>query len=95
MSVDIKTVRRIAHLARIEVAEEQLAPLAGELSAILRWIEQLREVDVEGVAPMASVENASTPMREDVVTDGDMRDQILANAPRAEEGFFVMPKAVE
>ncbi len=95
MSVDTKTVRRIAHLARIEIVEERLAPLAGELSGILRWIEQLNEVDVTGVEPMASVENASTPMREDVVTDGDIRDQILANAPCAEEGFFVMPKAVE
>ena len=95
MSVDAKTVRKIAHLARIEIAEERLAPLAGELNGILRWIEQLNEVDISGVEPMASVENVSTPLREDVVTDGNIRDEVLANAPCTEDGFFVMPKAVE
>ncbi len=95
MSVDAKTVRKIAHLARLEVAEERLAPLADELNGILHWIEQLNEVDVEGVAPMASVEDVSTPVRQDIVNDGNIRDDVLANAPRTEEGFFVMPKAVE
>ncbi len=95
MSVDAKTVRKIAHLARLEVAEDRLAPLADELNGILSWIEQLNEVDVEGVAPMASVEDVPTPVRADVVNDGNIRDGILANAPKTEEGFFVMPKAVE
>ncbi|PHS26470.1 MAG: Asp-tRNA(Asn)/Glu-tRNA(Gln) amidotransferase GatCAB subunit C [Robiginitomaculum sp.] len=95
MSVDAKTVRKIAHLARLEVAEDRLAPLADELNGILSWIEQLNEVDVEGVAPMASVEDVPTPVRADVVNDGNIRDDILANAPKTEEGFFVMPKAVE
>ncbi len=95
MSVDAKTVRRIARLARLEVADDKLDHLAGELSGILRWIEQLNEVDVSGIAPMASVEDVQTPMRDDVVTDGEKRDAVLANAPRSEEGFFVMPKAVE
>jgi aspartyl-tRNA(Asn)/glutamyl-tRNA(Gln) amidotransferase subunit C len=95
MSVDAKTVRKIAHLARLEVAEERLAPLADELNGILHWIEQLNEVDVEGVASMASVEDVSTPVRADVVNDGNIRDDVLANAPRTEAGFFVMPKAVE
>ncbi len=95
MSVDAKLVRKIAHLSRLGVAEGRLAPLADELNAILHWIEQLNEVDIEGVAPMASVEDVSTPVREDIINDGNIRDQILANAPRTEEGFFVMPKAVE
>jgi len=95
MSVDAKTVRKIAHLARLEVAEERLAPLADEMNGILHWIEQLNEVDVEGISPMASVEDVPTPVREDVVNDGNIRDDILANAPKTEEGFFVMPKAVE
>ena len=95
MSVDAKTVRKIAHLARLDVAEDRLAPLADELNGILSWIEQLNEVDVEGVAPMASVEDVPTPVRADVVNDGNIRDEILANAPKTEEGFFVMPKAVE
>lgn len=95
MSVDAKTVRKIAHLARLEVAEERLAPLADELNGILKWIEQLNEVDVEGVAPMASVEDVPTPTRQDVVNDGDCREAVLANAAKKEAGFFVMPKAVE
>jgi len=95
MSVDAKTVRKIAHLARLDVAEDRLAPLADELNGILSWIEQLNEVDVEGVAPMASVEDVPTPVRADVVNDGNIRDEILVNAPKTEEGFFVMPKAVE
>ncbi len=95
MSVDAKIVRKIAHLARLGIAEERLNPLADELNGILHWIEQLGEVDVEGVAPMASVEDVPTPTREDVINDGNISEAVLANAPKTEAGFFVMPKAVE
>jgi aspartyl-tRNA(Asn)/glutamyl-tRNA(Gln) amidotransferase subunit C len=96
MSIDEKTVRRVAHLARLALPEERVAPMAAELNGILAWIEQLNEVDVEGVAPMASaVEGAKLPMRADVVTDGDNPARVLANAPKAEDGFFVVPKVVE
>lgn len=95
MSVDIAMVRKVARLSRIAVAEERLAPLAEELNGILAWIEQLNEVDVTGVEPMTSAVAASLPMRDDVVSDGGLRDQVLANAPRAEDGFFVVPKVVE
>lgn len=95
MSVDQDTVRRVAHLARIEVDEADLAPLARELSAILNFAEQLAEVDVEGVEPMTSVTPMALKRRADEVTDGGMRDRILANAPDAREGFFAVPKVVE
>ncbi len=95
MSVDKDTVRQIARLARIRVPEDQLEPLAGELSNSLGWIEQLNELDTEGVAPMTSVVEVEAPLREDAVTDGDCRDRVLANAPEAAEGFFVVPKVVE
>jgi aspartyl-tRNA(Asn)/glutamyl-tRNA(Gln) amidotransferase subunit C len=95
MSVTPDDVRRIARLARLAAPEDRLEALAGELNGILAWIEQLNEVDVEGVQPMASAVVAALPMREDVVTDGNIRDDILANAPRTEEGFFVVPKVVE
>jgi aspartyl-tRNA(Asn)/glutamyl-tRNA(Gln) amidotransferase subunit C len=95
VSVDIAMVRKVARLSRIAVAEERLAPLAEELNGILAWIEQLNEVDVTGVEPMTSAVAASLPMRDDVVSDGGLRDQVLANAPRAEDGFFVVPKVVE
>jgi len=95
MAIDAATVKKVARLARIRVAEERLAPLAAELSGILAWIEQLDEVDTEGVAPMASTEAVTLPMREDVVTDGGDPAVVLANAPRAERGFFVVPKVVE
>lgn len=95
MSVTKDDVRKVAHLSRIAVPEEKLETLAGELSSILGWIEQLNEVDIEGVAPMTSVVASTLPMREDVVTDGNIPDQVLANAPKTEEGFFVVPKAVE
>ncbi len=95
MSVTPDDVRRIARLARIAAPEARLDELAGELNAILTWIEQLDEVDVDGVAPMASSVEIALPMREDVVTDGNIRDDVLANAPRSEEGFFVVPKVVE
>ncbi len=95
MSVDVATVRRVAKLARIRVPEERLPSLAGELNGILDWIEQLNEVDVEGVEPLTSVVEATLPMRDDVVTDGGIRDQVLVNAPVAEHGFFAVPKVIE
>ena len=95
MAIDAATVKKVARLASIRVPEEQLGPLAAELSGILAWIEQLDEVDTEGVAPMASTEAVTLPMREDVVTDGGDPAVVLANAPRAERGFFVVPKVVE
>lgn len=95
MSIDKKTARRVAHLARIEVADDQLDKLASELSNILGFMEQLNEVDVEGVEAMASVTPMALKRREDVVTDGGYPDKILANAPDAREGFFAVPKVVE
>ena len=88
-------VRKVARLSRIAVPEDRLDALAGELSGILDWIEQLGEVDVEGVEPMTSVVETRLPMRDDVVTDGNKPDEVLANAPNAADGFFVVPKAVE
>jgi aspartyl-tRNA(Asn)/glutamyl-tRNA(Gln) amidotransferase subunit C len=95
MSVDRDTVAKIAKLARIRIEAEQMEPLAAELSNILGWIEQLNELDTEGVAPMTSVVEIEAPLREDEVTDGDCRDRVLANAPEAAEGFFLVPKVVE
>jgi aspartyl-tRNA(Asn)/glutamyl-tRNA(Gln) amidotransferase subunit C len=95
MALDKATVARIASLARIKLPEAEQEHLAGELSHILRWIEQLDEVDTKGVEPMASVADLRLPMRDDVVSDGDCRDRILANAPAASNGFFTVPKVVE
>ena len=95
MAIDVATVRRVARLARIREPSERLEPLAKELSSILGWIDQLNEVDVEGVEPMTSAVAAKLPMREDVVTDGGDADAILANAPAKADGFFVVPKVVE
>ena len=96
MSVDKSTVVRIAQLARIRVPEADLDGLAEELSHILGWVEQLDEVDTEGVVPMASVtEGMSLRQRKDVVTDGDCRDAVLSNAPEERDGFFVVPKVIE
>lgn len=95
MAIDVATVRRVATLARIREPNERLEPLAKELSGILGWIEQLNEVDVDGVEPMASTEAVKLPMREDVVTDGGDPDAILANAPAKADNFFVVPKVVE
>jgi len=95
MSIDISTARKVAHLARIAVKEADLPTLAGELSAVLAFMEQLNEVDVEGVEPMTSVTPMRLKRREDVVTDGGMQDKILSNAPDAREGFFAVPKVVE
>jgi aspartyl-tRNA(Asn)/glutamyl-tRNA(Gln) amidotransferase subunit C len=95
MSLDPKTVARVARLARIKVPDADLARLADELSHIVSWIEQLNEVDTSGVEPMTRVVDAKLPMRDDVVTDGGRRDAILANAPQATEAFFTVPKVVE
>lgn len=95
MSVTKDDVKKVARLSRIAVDDARLESLAGELNGILDWIEQLGEVDVEGVAPMTSVVETRLPQRDDLVTDGNKVDDILANAPRAEDGFFVVPKAVE
>jgi aspartyl-tRNA(Asn)/glutamyl-tRNA(Gln) amidotransferase subunit C len=96
MSVDKSTVVRIARLARIRVPEADLDGLAEELSNILGWVEQLNEVDTDGVAPMTSVaEGMVLRWRDDTVTDGECRDQVLANAPDARDGFFVVPKVIE
>jgi aspartyl-tRNA(Asn)/glutamyl-tRNA(Gln) amidotransferase subunit C len=95
MAIDADTVRKVARLARIRVEEEALQPLSQELTGIMAWIEQLGEVDTDGVEPMTSCVAAKLPMREDVVTDGGKRDDVLANAPRSDRGFFVVPKVVE
>lgn len=95
MSIDIETARRVAKLARIKVEEDDLPALAGEFNAILGFIEELNEVDVEGVEPMVSVTPMRLKRREDVVTDGDQPEKVLSNAPDAREGFFAVPKVVE
>ena len=95
MAIDKATVAKIARLARIRVPEDEQERLAGELSNILGWVEQLSEVDTAGVRPMASVVEARPPMRRDAVTDGGCRDEVTANAPAAERGFFTVPKVVE
>jgi aspartyl-tRNA(Asn)/glutamyl-tRNA(Gln) amidotransferase subunit C len=95
MSVDQETVRRIARLARIAVAEEDVPHLQGELNAILAFVEQLNEVDVEGVEPMTSVTPMAMKKRPDVVTDGGYPQAIVKNAPATEDNFFLVPKVVE
>jgi aspartyl-tRNA(Asn)/glutamyl-tRNA(Gln) amidotransferase subunit C len=95
MSVDAATVRRIAHLARIAVADAEVEHLKDELNAMLAFVEQLSEVDVAGVEPMTSVTPMAMKMREDVVTDGGIADDIVRNAPASEDHFFLVPKVVE
>ena len=95
MSVDAATVRRIAHLARIAVAEDEVAHLQGELNAILAFIEQLSEVDCAGVEPMTSVTPMEMKQREDKVTDGGIAEDVLRNAPAREGNYFLVPKVVE
>jgi aspartyl-tRNA(Asn)/glutamyl-tRNA(Gln) amidotransferase subunit C len=95
MSLDKATVAHVARLARIRLDDKDLEPLAGELSNILTWIEQLGEVDTEGVPPMTSVVEHSLRQRPDEVTDGGYPDKIVANAPAGEDGFFAVPKVVE
>jgi aspartyl-tRNA(Asn)/glutamyl-tRNA(Gln) amidotransferase subunit C len=95
MSIDLGAVRRIAQLARIEVTEAETPHLQGEINAILKFVEALDAVDVDGVEPMTSVIPMRLPMREDVVTDGGIAPLVLANAPMTEDGFFVVPKVIE
>ena len=95
MSVDAETVRRVAHLARIAVAEEEVERLQGELNAILAFVEQLAEVDVADIEPMTSVTPMAMKMRKDEVTDGGIADAIMANAPARDDHFFLVPKVVE
>ncbi|MGG7645508.1 Asp-tRNA(Asn)/Glu-tRNA(Gln) amidotransferase subunit GatC [Rhodovulum sp. YNF3179] len=95
MSIDTETARRVAKLARIEVADGDLPTLADELSRILTFMEQLNEVDIEGIEPMTSVTPMRLKRREDVVTDGGYPERVLSNAPDAREGFFAVPKVVE
>jgi len=95
MSVDTATVRRIAHLARIAVADDEVEHLKGELNAMLAFVEQLREVDVAGVEPMTSVTPMAMKKREDVVDDGGIADDIVKNAPARADHYFLVPKVVE
>ena len=95
MSIDVETARRVAKLARIQVDDGDLPALAGELSNILGFMEQLNEVNVDGVEPMTSVTPMRLKRRQDVVTDGNIQAQVLKNAPDAREGFFAVPKVVE
>jgi aspartyl-tRNA(Asn)/glutamyl-tRNA(Gln) amidotransferase subunit C len=95
MSVDAATVRRIAHLARIAVTDDEVPHLQGELNAMLAFVEQLSEVDVEGVEPMTSVTPMEMKKRADVVDDGEIADKVVANAPASDNHFFLVPKVVE
>jgi aspartyl-tRNA(Asn)/glutamyl-tRNA(Gln) amidotransferase subunit C len=95
MSVDKKTVRHIARLARIALKDEQVEPMVNELNNILAWVQQLEEVDVAGVPPLTSVVEQRLKMRDDVVTEGGQADALMANAPQSEENFFVVPRVVE
>ena len=95
MSVDAATVRRIAHLARIAVKEDEVPHLQGELNAILAFVEQLSEVNIDNVEPMTSVIPMEMKKRKDIVTDGEIPDKVLANAPATEDHFFLVPKVVE
>ena len=95
MAVDANTVRRIAHLARIAVAEDEVDHLKGELNAMLSFVEQLAEVNVEGVEPMTSVTPMTMKKRADIVTDGGIAEDIVRNAPLSEDNFFLVPKVVE
>jgi len=95
MSIDATTVRRIAHLARVAVADEEVEHLRGEINAILAFVEQLAEVNVDGVEPMTSVTPMTMKKRPDVVTDGGDADAVLRNAPATENNYFLVPKVVE
>jgi aspartyl-tRNA(Asn)/glutamyl-tRNA(Gln) amidotransferase subunit C len=95
MTIDKATAARVAHLARIRVEDADLAPLAADLGAILEFMEQLSEADVDGVEPMTSVTPMALKRREDVITDGGIQGDVLANAPDARDGFFTVPKMVE
>ena len=93
--VSAQDVKKIARLSRLHVEEDRLQPIAEDLNGILGWIEQLGEVDVEGVEPMTSAVDMSAPLRADAVSDGGKRDDVLKNAPKSDDGFFVVPRSVE
>jgi|TARA_Y100000389_G_C17424492_1_gene498727 aspartyl-tRNA(Asn)/glutamyl-tRNA(Gln) amidotransferase subunit C len=93
--VNVEDVKKIARLSRLHVEDTELQSLADDLSGILGWIEQLNEVDVDKVKPMTSAVAMKSPMRKDIVSDGGKRDQILKNAPKEDDGFFVVPRSVE
>ncbi len=95
MSIDKATVAKVANLARIKIEESQQEGIASELSKILDWVEQLNEVNTDNVEPMTSVVEVALPRRRDEVTDGDCQQDVLANAPKAEHGFFTVPKVIE
>jgi aspartyl-tRNA(Asn)/glutamyl-tRNA(Gln) amidotransferase subunit C len=95
MSVDLETVKRVAHLARIAVSDDEAQKMQGELNAILGFVEQLGEVNVDGVQPMTSVIDMQMKKRQDIVTDGNRAGEIMENAPLSEDGFFMVPKVVE
>ena len=95
MSIDLQTVKKIASLSRISVTDAEAEAMVPELNNILGWVEQLGEVDVSGVEPMTAVIPNHQRLRDDVVTDGNVRDKVLANAPQAEHGFFAVPKVIE
>jgi aspartyl-tRNA(Asn)/glutamyl-tRNA(Gln) amidotransferase subunit C len=95
MAIDAATVRKAARLSRLAVPEDRLEPMARELQAIVAWIEQLAEVDTDGVEPMTSVVHQALPMRDDVVTEGGDPDKVLSNAPKTAHHFFIVPKVIE
>jgi aspartyl-tRNA(Asn)/glutamyl-tRNA(Gln) amidotransferase subunit C len=95
MSVSNEQVRHIARLARIAMSDEEIERLAPELNNILGWVEQLSEVNTDGVEPLTAVIDQKMRLRDDVVTDGNIRDEVLANAPEAQHGFFAVPKVIE
>jgi aspartyl-tRNA(Asn)/glutamyl-tRNA(Gln) amidotransferase subunit C len=95
MSIDLQTVKKIASLSRISVTESEAEAMVPELNGLLDWVEQLGEVDVTGVEPMTAVIPNALRLRDDVVTDGNVRERVLANAPQAEHGFFAVPKVIE
>lgn len=95
MALDKQTVAKVAHLARIRVEEDELETLAGELNSIIGWVEQLGEVDTDGVEPMTSAVDLKLRLREDEITDGDYPDRVLKNGPSTEMQFYVVPKVVE
>ena len=95
MSVDQKTVRHVAKLARIAMSDDEVDALVPELNQILGWVEHLAEVDTDGVEPLTAVIDQKLRLRDDVVNDGDVRDAVLANAPDAQHGFFAVPKVIE
>lgn len=95
MAVDAATVRKVARLARIAVPEEAVEPMAQEIDGIMQWIEQLKEVDTDGVEPMTSAVAMTLPLREDVVTDGGIVEKVVLNAPKTADGFYIVPKVVE